>query len=510
MFSFNMNEETYNPADLQKEATRPKVQLKSVNEQKLEILKKYEIIFSGINIDTMTIAPTLLAKSVFFSRLEQCYDKQFEHLMKVKSKQVLDLPKTIHKTFKQGSSSNLNFLTQSLGNLMYSADKYAETPEVELFLRFVLAKPPSLQYLFYLYVRQHFKIITYTNFISHKKTEQDPSKVCTTYKIAESILKQAFYSDNIAHKKLTKALADNFNKKDQIYYYDFLSKMCAVDLNYRDLEMMEHLIALYTIKSREELRGKSTTQQQEDGNENVFNMYDDEDDDFISKSGMEYTENGGLVKTELKTEIETIHVHTERVVQNAMDRSINSKSPRVMVKNAGPPQNVINLADLDIHEQLVIKKNLQRDKKDKTLQNLIKSELKSYVNKLIINFIKQNQISIDDLGDRSQNANKQIYNKLFYLITSIFINDRAKFFRLMRKDLDNDEDTLQFWNSLHNAYDSLKDLETSSPSIAKDFLNRLFENAIISEEIMFFLNFYFKNDQDIVNYTVVVELEQAE
>lgn len=504
MFSFNMNDETYNPADLQKEVGKPKVQLKSVNEQKLEILKKYDVVFNGINIDTMSTAPILLSRPVLLNRMEQCYDKQFEQLMKAKSKQALDLPKIINKAINQGNNNNLTFFTQSLGNLMYSADKYAESPEVELFLRFVLAKPPSLQYLFYLYLRQHFKIITYTNFISHKKSEQDPSKVSTTYKIAESIIKQAFYSDNIAFKKLSKALIDNFSKKDRINYYDFLSKMCAVDLNYRDLEMMEHLIALYTIKSREELGGKSTTQQHDEVDDNVFNMYEEEDEDFIGRSGMEYTEDGGLMKSELKTEIEKVQV------QSFGDTSMNRKVNRVNVKNSTPVQNGASFTDLDLHEQLVVKRNIQRDKKDKTLQNLIKVELKTYVNKLVSNFIKQNQIDMDDLGHRSQSANKQVYNKLFYLVTSMFINDRAKFFKLMRKDIDNDEETLQFWDSLHNAYDNLKDVEKSTPSVAKDFLNRLFENKVVSEQIMFFLNFHFKNDQDLVNYTVIIEIEQAE
>jgi len=500
-----MNEETYNPNDIQKEVQKPKVQIKSVNEQKIEILKKYDVVFQGINIDTITTAPILLPKPVLLNRIEQCYDKQFELLMKMKSKQTLDLPKIINRTINQSSNKNLTFFVQTLSNLMYSADKYAELPEVELFLRFVLAKSPNLQYLFYLYVRQHFKIITYTNFISHKKTEQDPSKVSTSFKIAESIIKQAFYSDNIAYKKLTKMLSDNFTKKDKINYYDFLSKMCSVDLNYRDLEMMEHLIALYTIKSREELGGKSSTQQVEDFGDNVFQMYEEDDDDFIGKSGMEYNEDGSIIKSELKAEM----VKEEMLTFNEQSAFVKQQ-PKVAVKNAGPGPQMISISNLDIHEQLIIKKNIQRDKLDKTLQNLIKSELKSYVTKLIANFIKTNQIAVEDLGYRSQSANKQVYNKLFYLITAIFINDRYKFFRLMRKELENDEATLIFWDSLHNEYDKLKELESTSPSIARDFLNRLFENEVISEEIMFFLNFHFKNDQDIVNYAVVVEIEQTD
>ena len=499
-----MNEETYNPNDLQKELYKPKSPLKSINEQKLEILKQYEVVFKGIDVNTITTAPIMWPKPVLMSRIEQCYDKQFERLMQMKSKQALNLPDVINKTFKMSSSKNLTFFRQSLCNLIYSADKYSDLPEAELFLRFVLAKPPNLQFLFYLYLRQHFKIITYTNFHNAKQTDQDPSKVSTTFKIAESIIKQAFYSDAVAYKKLVKALSDNFNKKERVGYYDFLTTMCAVDLNYRDLEMMEHLIALYTIKSREELGGKSSTQQIEDGAENVFNMHDEEDDDFLGKSGMEYTEDGSLIKADFKADIE------QNNIESFNEKTAFTKQNKVAVKNTANTQKNVNYANLDLHEQLVAKRNIQRDKRDRTLQNLIKAELKTYVNKLVANFVKSNHISIEDLNYRTQSANKQVHNKLFYIITSIFINDRSKFFGLMRKDMEKDEDTLQFWDSLQNEYDGLKDLDSSSPAIAKDFLNKLFENEIIAEEIMFFLNFHFRNDQDIVNCNVAVELEQAE
>ena len=178
--------------------------------------------------------------------------------------------------------------------------------------------------------------------------------------------------------------------------------------------------------------------------------------------------------------------------------------------NGGQQAVTVNLADLDVHEQLILKNSIRRDKKDKALQGLIKNELRNYVNKLITNFIKKNDIALENIGRSMQIASKQLYNKLFYLCTVLFVNEREKFFKLLRKDIQSDEDTLDFWNQLNDHYDSLKSLNVDNPSIAKDFLTRIFENETVSREILFYLNFHFKNDYDIVNYHVDFELKEEE
>lgn len=465
--------------EAKKETKRKKSPIRNMPQNKLNILLKYSVVFKEIKIDKIKSAPILIPKHILLNKIEQCYDKQFELLMKVKSKQVLNLPNIVYKVTKAQSNNNLNFFIQSLSNLVYSADKYADSPEIMWFLKFIDAPPQNLQYLFWLYIRQHFKIITYTNFIASNKGSKGHDKLLMKYQTAENILAQAFYSDGLAHGKLLKALQAKFNRKEKVNYYLFMVECCSVNLNYRDIAMMEQLIALYTIKHRDELGGSQME---------IDQIQLGDDGEAWEQSGMMAGEQGEFNQQSRLDEIEA-----------------NAEA-----QGGGQQQVTVNLADLDVHEQLLLKNNIRRDKKDKALQALIKNELRNYVNKLITNFIKKNDIALENIGRSMQIASKQLYNKLFYLCTVLFVNEREKFFKLLRKDIQSDEDTLDFWNQLNDHYDSLKNLNVDNPSIAKDFLTRIFENETVSREILFYLNFHFKNDYDIVNYHVDFELKEEE
>ena len=467
--------------DAKKSVKRKKSPIRNMPDSKLAILQKYSVVFKEIKIDKIKSAPILIPKHILLNKIEQCYDKQFELLMKVKSKQVLNLPNIVYKVTKAQSNNNLNFFIQSLSNLVYSADKYADSPEIMWFLKFIDAPPQNLQYLFWLYIRQHFKIITYTNFIASNKGSKGHDKLLMKYQTAENILAQAFYSDGLAHGKLLKHIQSKFTKKEKVNYYKFLVECCSVNLNYRDIAMMEQLIALYTIKQREELADSQMEMDQV--------QFGDNDD--WEKSGMMGEQQGSY--NNQRSQLEEIEANAEQGGGNGGQQAVT-----------------VNLADLDVHEQLILKNSIRRDKKDKALQGLIKNELRNYVNKLITNFIKKNDIALENIGRSMQIASKQLYNKLFYLCTVLFVNEREKFFKLLRKDIQSDEDTLDFWNQLNDHYDSLKSLNVDNPSIAKDFLTRIFENETVSREILFYLNFHFKNDYDIVNYHVDFELKEEE
>ena len=45
----------------------------------------------------------------------------------------------------------------------------------------------------------------------------------------------------------------DFEGKKMFSYYDFLVGVCSIPINYKDLDIMENLIALYSIKNRTQL-----------------------------------------------------------------------------------------------------------------------------------------------------------------------------------------------------------------------------------------------------------------
>lgn len=480
-----INDDSYgsvNSADAEVKTKKTQSEpIKNMNDAKLQILKKYESVFGEINLDNIKTAPILMARHILLNKIEQFYDKQFEKLMKTKSMQVLDLPKIVYKVTKKNSNSKLNFFIQSLVNIIYSADKHANYPQIKWFLKFIDAPPKDNKYLFYIYLRQHFKIITYTNFIPSNKVEESYENLSLSYSRAEDVISQAFYSDLLTGRKLLKNMAEKHkNKKKKINYYAFITEACEMPIQTPNTVMMEQLIALYIIKQKEDLQAESQR------------LID------------EAQQNEEFELIQPPTEVEVNQIEPARLVQSEVVQENEDQR-----KQSVPQQPVTKYVELDIHESLVLRDNIRRDKKDKLIQKMIKGEIKNYMNKLITNFIKKNEIALENIGWSMQVAGKQLYKKMLYICTVLFLNDREKFFKLLRKDITNDEETLDFWNELQDHYDSIKDLNSTNISLAKDFLTRILSNETISKEILFFLNFHFKNDYDIVNYRVEYEIEQV-
>lgn len=85
------------------------------------------------------------------------------------------------------------------------------------------------------------------------------------------------------------------------------------------------------------------------------------------------------------------------------------------------------------------------------------------------------------------------------------MNNRVKFFNLLRIYFADDPETLSFWDSLHSNFDQLRDLGVFDKSVGKSFLSKMFENEILASKIINFMKFNFKNDLDLVNYHVDFE-----
>ena len=90
------------------------------------------------------------------------------------------------------------------------------------------------------------------NFYKLVHTKVTPLEIKIKKTSGASILSHAFYYDELALDKIMAFYNKNFKVKI-FSYYAFLSKMAEITLNYKDLNLMENMIALFLIKNKREL-----------------------------------------------------------------------------------------------------------------------------------------------------------------------------------------------------------------------------------------------------------------
>lgn len=136
--------------------------------------------------------------------------------------------------------------------------------------------------------------------------------------------------------------------------------------------------------------------------------------------------------------------------------------------------------------------------------------MENHTNKILKSFIKRNDVVHSDLTQMIAYAKNKVHKKLLFICVSIFVNSRELFFQLLRKELGKDDVILTFWDKLSGSYDQLKETGKVDRSIAKSFLHALFADNVLSQQVLFFLNFHFKTDYEIVNYHVDFEFTKDE
>lgn len=179
--------------------------------------------------------------------IEECYEKQVQLLLKTKTKQSLNLSKVARQHLKSKIKKNEQVLLQKMINIIYSCQKLEKEFVIQQFLKFLKIKPDTAegdQYLFYLLLRQYFKVLTGTNFMVILNSRQDLTKSFKlTFQQGMEILKMSC-ADELALAKLIKAHSQNQSSKS-LNLYTFLSQMLAVPLNFKEIELMKSLLELH-------------------------------------------------------------------------------------------------------------------------------------------------------------------------------------------------------------------------------------------------------------------------
>ena len=434
---------------------------------KLMVLEKYSVVFGNVKIPNLNMQPILLSRPYVMSKIEAIYDNLVERVLRQKTINALAFVPAMQETLREKFNESINYYHQSLCNILYSVDKYRESPEVALFIGFILNSKDLHQLLFYLYLRQHFKVITYTSFMSHKKTEKDPTKIFTSVKIAYDILNISFNFDPIILEKLISAVKNAHGKNANISFYEFLSACCSFKINYKDLPMIDRFIGLYAQKNvmddiqENALRIRNTKVVTTKLPHSRSNKEFDPNDEEYSFDGTKTPDGKGFVKR--KTE----------------------RNPYGYSK---------------IKEKLT-------DPKDKEILQLIKNEIQAFAMKLVSGYVKKYKIGAELIGEKLEMTVEQINKKIYYIVGTIFLSERNKFLALLRVNNESDEEMLAHWVELHDTLDHLKRFPVTNRALGKEYLYKVFKIPALQEHIEFFLNFHYNNDGDVLNPHVEIEIE---
>lgn len=84
---------------------------------------------------------------------------------------------------------------------------------------------------------------------------------------------------------------------------------------------------------------------------------------------------------------------------------------------------------------------------------MIIKELEQYAHKIISNYVKKNEILIENVTQISSDLKEILNKKFLFICLALFFNKRSAFFDLLRKDINKDEDILNFWDELNVTYD---------------------------------------------------------
>ena len=204
----------------------------TVVQSRLQALSNYQHCFPQVELSKILLTPIHLSKLFLMRKIEFFYNKQFDALNRYKNPESIHLAKVIYDFLSSKYKATPNYYLQSLANLLYSIDRNHGEAEIDLFQQFLGEKPGSLRLLFYLYVRQIFKIITSTFFLNHKATEEDPSKIRISRENVITIIEQAFHGKDQFIDDSLRMLQSHMQVKSTLNYYKFMTIMMRVPIDY--------------------------------------------------------------------------------------------------------------------------------------------------------------------------------------------------------------------------------------------------------------------------------------
>jgi hypothetical protein len=424
--------------------------------QKIDILRSFQVAFGQVKVEDLKIQPILIPKNVMMAKIELLYEKQIEIVLKKKNIRALDFLTTANEHFREKLRNSHLYSYQVLSNVLYSAHKHNANPEVAAFIGFIHNHQDFYRTFFYLYLRQFVKIVGHVNFLAHQKSEKDPYKITLPYDLCIQIIRAAFFSDEELSDRSLKHFKTICYVRQPVEYYTFLTTLYELDFDFKQLPMLDILAALYAQKKPEELKklllnfSSQPIARKVNANEEIFNKAQP-DSEF-----------------DYQAEVQKL---TEKY-EEAVDDEQNS-----------------------LHEMSDNDRAALLERNEKLLFKLVKDELRDFSKAFTDNYISKNRPpSKNLLRTKVEGISYQIYKKLFSLTVAVFLNNRAKFVKIIRSNGDSEQALLNNWLEITELVKQLKTLNLSNPEIAQEFLNVLIGFPSLQEHMNFFLDFHLKGD----------------
>jgi len=424
------------------------------------------------------------------AQMEKIYNKQHELILKKKSPNILNLPEVITELIRDTVQNHRTHFIQTISNLIYSAEKYAnKQEEFKLFLQFNQAGFDPQQLLFYLFVRQHFKILTYTHFMGHKKTLDDPAEIKLSKEQAVEIIKISFSHDEVASKTLLDEVGQLYNENSDVSYYEFLVRCSKAKLNFKDIQLMDKLIALYTIDYEEQLR-RSVERK-------VMKTYTIRKEENGSKEEVPDNQNDSL-----EEEVQLAKSNNGVNVMASIARStvLEDKDGLVKSKHSG-----VERKGRKVNGELPSKFKIAKPGLE-GFHQAVKSEIPGYTLNLLARFPVSKKLQPEEAQESSNMIALLIENKLNFLVDAIFQENSKKFAKLLRDDFQLNPDIRHFWEETMNTLQKAELVDGFGERDVTEFLRGLNEFSVIDANIRFLVEFRFKSESEIMP----VQIKQKE
>jgi hypothetical protein len=447
--------------------------------EKMEVLRRFPLLFRDIDVALTNIVPILMHRKEVHLFMERIYDRQVELLLKRKSVETLDLPRVVRDMISEQNNITRQHFLQSISNLVYSAERFSpKFPELGLFLSFCRAGSDSYHLLFYLFLRQHFKILTYTSFLAHKKSAGDPTAIQLTRESGSEILRTALSHDPIAHGMLREEFNALYKEKSKATYYEFMLRLTQVKMNFKDLVLLDKLIALYAVDYQEQLKKH-----------------------FESKSP---NHNRGKKNGDGK----------DLVGRDSIDQAVfgsGNHTPENIVRAAPTPPEEDGLLDIQEGEPKQPSSNVRPKQQEasrrprlvlarKSLENFylaVKAQIPIVIQGLLMSFPISKSFDYNKVQENSNVIGVLIENKLSAIVDAVFAENPRKFARLLRDEHNLNGETAKAWEGLLEILHQEEIDVAFTDKDAVELLTRLNGIPVIHAHINFLVGYRFKSEKEL-------------
>ena len=488
-----------------------------MNPTKKFTLEKYPKAFSGLKISEVKGAPILIPRPKLMNKIEEIYNIQVQKLLRSKTLNVLNIPQVTRDYVNDSVNNNPNQAIQSLVDLIYSADKHGDHPETAQYLKFMVGPENSLDVLFYLYVRQNYKIITHESFLNNKVTPRDPTTMEISYSTAVDIIDQGFYFDKKSRSQLKDAVKGAVKPKQKIKYYDFMMICMNAGVGVSDLNLLHFLIMLYQVKGQDTIDEATLTRNlrekiqkkrgafgmegvdgkgvfgeddmeidgdEDGGRKSVDGLFDDDDDD---------EEEGGK--------------GGKKSVDGLFDDDDEDEDDEEELKGAGNNDVLGGLDDsFYLEDEKLLNKYRNKIKpEDNDLQKHIRTLSSRIIQEFINNFIEQNNLD-ESASHKKQQIFNKIYNKIYNLNMVIFYEDRKLFLDLLRVNKKH-KGAAALWDEQSRQYLYMVDLDEPNDELIEEFINTWLNDELVHDNSIFYMEYEYNVPNPVIEEALKVNAE---